>query len=158
MKRFKKILLAGLVSIAVLSSSLVFGQGWGRNAGMGPRFAQQQYNPGPGRVLAEEMYNARIEVLSQLSGRSQADVKAKLDYKPMWAVLDEFKVDFPTFQTKMHEKAKAVVTKAVADGKITKVQGDYMLERMANGPGMGRGGFGGGRGRGMGPCGGGNWN
>jgi hypothetical protein len=158
MKQFKKMILVGLVSVALLASSIVFAQGWGGNAARGPRFAQQQsFNQGQGWVLGEEMYNAKINVLSELSGRSQTDVKAKLQYKPLWAVLDEFKVDFPTYQSKMQEKAKAIVAQAVTDGKITKVQGDFMLERMANAgtTGMGSRGFGGGRGpgRGMGPCG-----
>ncbi|MBT7152515.1 MAG: hypothetical protein HN945_08685 [Deltaproteobacteria bacterium] len=42
---------------------------------------------------------------------------------------------------------KDIVTQAVADGKLTKDQGDFMVERVENG--QGRMGFG--RGRGKGP-------
>ena len=170
MKRFSKIMLAAFAGIALLASTVVFGQGWGGNANRGPRFAQQQGFPGPGYVLRTEMYNARIEVLAQLSGLSQDEIKAKLEYKPLWAVLDETKVDFPTYQSKMHDKVTAVVKQAVADGKLTKDQGDFMLERMEDGPAQGTGprgygmgyghgpGFGRGPGFGGGPCGNGNWN
>ena len=151
MKRFNKIMVALVVSVALLTSSIVLAQGWGSKGNKGPRFAQQQQAfPGPGRVLRTEMYNARVEVLADLSGLSQDDIKAKLQYKPMWAVLDEVEVEFPTFQTKMHEKAKTVVTQAVADGKLTKEQGDYMLKRMEDGPRQGMGPRGGGRGKGRG--------
>ncbi len=154
MKRFNKTLAVMVVSISFLMSPAVFAYGWG--GGKGPGYSQnRQAGYGPGRVLRGEMYNARVEVLAELSDLSQEDIKAKLQYKPMWAVLDEAKVDFPTFQKKMHEKAKTIVTQAVADGKITQVQGDYMLERMEKGPMGPRG-----KGRGMG-CrsgNGGNWN
>lgn len=154
MKRFNKIVVAMFVGISLLVSSAALAYGWG--GGKGPGYSQnKQAGYGPGRVLREEMYTARVEVLAELSDLSQEDIKAKLQYKPMWAVLDEAKVDFATFQKKMHEKAKSVVSQAVADGKITKVQGDYMLERMEIGPmgprGKGRRmGYGAGNGR--------NWN
>ena len=154
MKRFNKIVVAMFVSISLLISSAALAYGWG--GGKGPGYSQnRQGGQGPGRVLREEMYNARVEVLAELSDLSQDEVKAKLQYKPMWAVLDEAKVDYATYQKKMHEKAKTVVTQAVADGKITKVQGDYMLERMERGPMGPRG-----KGRGMGyrPGNGRNWN
>lgn len=162
MKRFKTIAITLLVSLAVLFSSVAIAQGWG-NKGRGPGYNQQRQGfPGPGRVLWEEMYTARVEVLAELSGLSQDEIQSKLAYKPVWAVLDETKVDVDTFRSKMHEKAKSVVTQAVADGKLTKDQGDYMLQRMENGPGYGMGPRGRGRGYGpgygRGPCGQGRWN
>lgn len=164
MKRFKKVFVALITSAALLVSSLAIAQGYGGMRRQGPGFAgQQQGFQGPGRVLWQEMYEARVQVLADLSGLSSEEIKDKLNYKPMWAVLDETKVDYKTFQTKMHEKAQEVVKKAVADGNLTKVQGDYMLERMANGPqqgmGFGNKGFGKkGRGFGRGNCAGGFWN
>jgi hypothetical protein len=154
MKRFYRIVLALFVSASLLTTSVVIAQGWGANRGAG--FSQNRSaGYGPGRVLRAEMVDARIEVLAELSELSKDEIKAKLQYKPMWAVLDEVKVDFTTYQKAMHEKAKTVVTQAVTDGKITKTQGDYMLERMKNGP-MGPRGNGRGRGAGMGK--GRNWN
>ena len=159
MKRFKRIVVASVVSVSLLSSGLVFGQGWGnKNSNRGQRYnQQQQVSPGPGRVLRAEMFDARAEVLADLSGQSVEEVKSKLQYKPMWAVADEYNVDFSAFQTKMHEKAKSVVKQALADEKVTQEQADAMLKRMENGPygpgyGKKRGGrgFNKGQGRGQG--------
>ncbi len=158
MKRFKKIVGVALISVSLVSTSVVFAQGWGgRNYNKTPRYAQQQVNPGPGRVLGSEMFEARIDVLAELTGQSKDDVKAKVQYKPMWAILDEYKVDYSEFQSKMHEKAGSIVKQAVVDDKITQEQADVMLKRMEDGPyspragmrGQGRG-FGKGRGAGRG--------
>ena len=149
MKRLFKMRLVLVVGLIFLLSSVVIAQGWGRNGNKGPRFAGQQQGFGPGQVLRTEMYNARLTVLAELSELSQAELEAKLQYKPFWAVIDEAKVDYPTFQTKFQAKMKDIVTQAVADGKLTKDQGDFMVERVENG--QGRMGFGRGRGRGNGP-------
>ncbi|MBU2511042.1 hypothetical protein KJ966_06880 [bacterium] len=158
MKRFKKIVTAALISISLISVSAVFAQGWGGgNANRTPRYAQQQqFNPGPGRVLRSEMFEARIEVLAELAGQSKEDIRAKIQYKPMWAVLDDYKVDYSDFQSKMHDKTSNVVKQAVADGKITQDQADVMLKRMEDGPFGPRSGMRGqgrGYGKGRGFCG-----
>lgn len=161
MKRLIKRRLVLIVGITLLLSGIVVAQGWGGNR-MGPRFAGQQKGfPGPGQVLRAEMYDAKVAVLVELSELSKEDIEAKLEYKPLWAVIDEAKVAYPEFRTKLHEKMKGIVTQAVTDGKLTKEQGDFMLERMEKGPGQGRGrgGFGKGRGHGLGGgfCGGNRW-
>lgn len=150
MKRFNKILVVMFVGISLLVPSVAFARGCCGKGGPG----YSQSGPkgyGPGHVLREEMYNARVEVLAELSELSQDDIKAKLEYKPMWAVIDEAKVDYPTFRKKMQEKAKSVLSQAVTDGKITQAQADFMQERMENGRMGGRG-----KGPGMGS--GRNWN
>ncbi len=149
MKQLIKKRLVLVVGMIFLLSSFAMAQGWGQKGNRGPQFAGQQQGFGPGQVLREQMYNARVEVLDELSELTAAEIEAKLQYKPLWAVIDEAKVDFPTFQTKLHDKRKDIIGQAVTDGKLTKEQGDFMLERMANGPGKGGRGFG--RGRGHGP-------
>ena len=144
MKPFNKILVPLFVGISLLVSSAAFAYGCGGKGG--PGYSQRgPKGYGPGHVLREEMYNARVEVLAELSELSQDEIKAKLEYKPMWAVIDEAKVDYQTFQKKMQEKAKSVLSQAVADGKITQAQADFMQERIENGRMGGRG-----RGPGMG--------
>lgn len=122
-------------------------------------FNQQQRFAGPGMLLRDEMYKSRIETLAELSGESEEAIQSKLAQKPMRALMDEYKVDFNTFQTKMHDKVGELVTKAVADGKITQEQADVISQRRSQGI-QGNAGnqgmrgqnqdFGNGRGRGMG--------
>lgn len=136
MKRFKKIAVVSLVSASLLTSSLVFAQGWNNRGPRGMGYSQQQqtYYAGPGRVLRTEMNEARIKVLAELSGQSTEDIRTKLNSKPMWAVLDEYKITVTDFQSAMHEKADDVVRKAIEDGKLTQEQGDLMLKQMEEGP------------------------
>jgi len=150
MKRLNKMRLGLVVGMIFLLSSIVVAQGWGRNGNGGNQFAGQQRGFGSGQVLRTEMYNARVTVLDELSELTADEIKAKLQYKPFWAVIDEAKVDYPTFQTKFNEMRKEIIGQAVTDGKLTKEQGDFMLERQANVQGQGRKGFGKGRGRGHG--------
>ncbi len=156
MKRFKKIVIASLVSVSLLASSIVVAQGWGRqSSNRGQGYNQQASIAGPGRVLRNEMFDARIDILSSMSGQSTDVIKSKMQYKPVWAVIDEYKLDFKVFQAQMHEKAQDLVKQAVLDGKLTQDQGDAMLKRMEDGPhgprlGMKNGGRGYGKGQGRG--------
>ena len=158
MKRLIKMRLVLVVGLIFLFSSFVMAHGWGQKGNRGPGFAGQQQGFGPGQTLRVEMYEARVAVLDELSELTAAEIEAKLQYKPFWAVIDEAKVDYPTFQTRFSEKRKEIISQAVTDGKLTKEQGDFMLERMANGPGQGgkgfRRGMGHGPGYGRGFCGG----
>ncbi len=149
MKRLIKMRLVLVVGLIFMLSSIVVAKGWGNN-GNGPRFTGNQQGFGPGQVLREEMYKARLSVLDELSELSLAEIEAKLQYKPFWAVIDEAKVDYPTFQTRFNEKRKTIISQAIADGKLTKDQGEFMLERMENGQGRGGRGFGNGKGFGKG--------
>ena len=165
MKQFKRIVTVAFVSITLMASSVTFAQGWGNGPGQGKGFrnngnccVQSEVRPGPGpgpgRVLRDEMFSARVDVLAEMTGEDKEEIKAKVQQKPMWAIMDEYKVDYSDFQKKMHEKAKSVVNQAVTDGKLTQEQADAMLERMEEGPRgpmNGKRGFGkkGGRGFGM---------
>ena len=147
MKSFKNIFIAVLLILGLVSGSFVFAQSFGMRSGGGNRWQQNQSQRtfGPGMLFRQEMFQARLDVLAELSGSSVDEINSKLGYKPMWAILDEYKVDFKVFQTKMHEKAIEMVKKAAENGKLTTDQKDIMLDRMQNGPqqnGMRRGGFG----------------
>ena len=144
MKSFKNIFMSVLLILGLVSGSFAFAQNFGKRSGGGNRWQQNQSQRdfGPFR---QEMFQARLDVLAELSGSSMDEINSKLGYKPMWAILDEYKVDFKVFQTKMHEKAIEMVKKAAESGKLTTDQKDIMLDRMQSGPqqnGMGRGGFG----------------
>ncbi len=149
MKFLKKILFI-TIATSIGMSSMALAHGWGRGHGGWQKGDNQQADSRPGQVLREEMYQARIDVLTELTEQTEETIKAKLEYKPLWAVLDEFKADFKVFQSKMHEKADLIVKKAVEEGKITQEQADFMTKRMRDGKkrgfrGKGRGhrGFGG---------------
>lgn len=155
MKRFKYLVVALITGISLMASGMVMaqGRGMGRNWNSAPADAQGNFQRGPGYTLRSDMYEARIDVLAELSGKSRDEVLSKLRYKPMWAVLDEYGVNFDTYQKRVHEKAKGIVNQAVQEGKITQAQADFMLERMSEGPRAGAGGPGRGYGksRGRGP-------
>ena len=125
-----------VVGLLIATSGIAMARGWGKGPGFNQRGA------GPGSFMREEMYNARVNILAELSGQSEDTIKSKLDYKPTWAVIDEYKIDYKVFQTKMQEKRTVVIKQAVTDGKITQAQADFMTERMNQAPGQRRGGRG----------------
>jgi len=144
MKALKRIVALAVVGLMIATSGIALARGWGRGAGMNQR------SGGSGPFMGEEMFNARISILAELSGQSEDTIKSKLEYKPTWAVIDEYKIDYKVFRTKMQEKRTAVVKQAVADGKITQAQADFMIERMNQAPGQRKGGRGFGKGYGRG--------
>ncbi len=84
------------------------------------------HHAGPGFKLKEDIHATQIVVLAELSGQAQSSIKTKLKYKPLWAVIDELKVDFEAFQNKMQKEATSILKKAVAENKITQIQADRM--------------------------------
>jgi len=134
-----------MLSFALFMSSLTFAQGWGGPRGMkagGNGWNQQAFDNR--QAFRTEMYNARVQLLASVTDESPETIKAKLRYKPMWAILDEYKVDYAGFSKQMAAKRTEVIKKAVADGKITQEHADFMLERNADemGPGPRGHGFG----------------
>lgn len=149
MKTLKTIIVTAVTGLILATSGSVMAQGWkhgGDPAVSQPRGARM------GSFIRDEMRQTRVAVLAEVTGQTEATIEAKLRNKPVWAVLDEYKVEFSTFQAKMQEKHVAAIEKAVAEGKITKAQGDFMLERMKDAPhgfaGKGGRGFEGGFARG----------
>lgn len=134
----KKLALAISIvfSIALIASSLTFAQGYGRRGGGGYGYAQQAPDRGP--VLRTEMFNARTTILAEMTDESQDNIKAKLRYKPMWAVMDEYKIDYAEFSKKMTAKRAEIIKQAAADGKISQDRAEFMLDRNSDdyGPGM----------------------
>ena len=153
----KKMKYAGLAILIVGTVCYAFGAAMAHGRGGGPGKGGrggwgQQRGPGYGAFMRNEMATASIETLVELSGKSKETIEEKLEYKPMWAVLDEYGVDFKTFRSKMQKRAEGILDKAVADGKISDAQKSAMLERMENAPGRKFGGQGGRRqGNGKGP-------
>ena len=144
----KKWVLAGVAVLIVGFACYAFGSALAHGRGGGPGKGGrggwgQQRGPAYGAFMRDEMATARIETLVELSGKSKETIEEKLEYKPMWAVLDEYGVDFKIFRDKMKEKAQSILDKAVADGKISDAQKSAMLERMENAPGRKFGGQGG---------------
>ncbi len=154
LKRKTMVAIVGLIfSITTIASGISFAQNWGGPGkgmrGGGPGYNQQ--GPGPGPILRTEMFNARINILADMTDQSPDAIKAKLRYKPMWAVLDEYKVDYVKFDEQMTEKRAEIIKQAVTDGKLTQEHADFMLQRSQSGMGFGKGGPGmrrGGRGQG----------
>jgi hypothetical protein len=150
MKRYKKIIVASLISASLFASSMAVAQGWNSRGKRGMGYNQQQlYYAGAGRVLRTEMDEVRMAVLADLSGQSEEDIQSKLSSKPMWGVLEELEITYSDFQASMHDKAEEVVRQAIADNKLTEEQGNLMLKQMEEGPHMAMGSRSNGR-RGMG--------
>ncbi|MBT4087217.1 MAG: hypothetical protein HN580_09685 [Deltaproteobacteria bacterium] len=145
MKALKKVLVTAIIGMLIGTSGIALAQGWGKGHG----FSKQGFR-GAGLFMRDEMVNSRVEVLAEVTGQSEETIKAKLQNKPVWAVLDEHKVEFIVFQTKMNGKRTTAIKQAVADGKITQAQADTMIERMGQNPRGFRGGHGRGHGRGFG--------
>lgn len=144
MKKYKILVLTAIVGLILSLAGTVTAQGWGGQRGMrGAGYGQQS---GPGYLLRTEMFNARIAVLAELSEQSVETIKSKLEYKPLWSVIDEYKIDYNVYKTKMKAKAEVLIQKRVDAGTITQVQADFMKERMDQGRGFQRRGRRGGRG------------
>lgn len=137
MKRIKKGVIASLVGASLITSSMLFAQGWNIRGTRGMGYNQQQLNyAGPGSVLRVEMDAARTEVLAELAGQSEDEIKTKLASKPMWSVLDDLNITYNDYHAAMHDKTESIVRQAMEDGKLTREQGDLMLKQMEEGPRM----------------------
>ncbi|MBU3914898.1 hypothetical protein KKA14_05125 [bacterium] len=104
-----------------------------------------QHHPckaGPGFEIREEIHAAQITVLEKLTGQPHDSIVKKLEYKPLWAIIDEYKVDFEVFQNKMLEETASILKKAVVENKITQAQADRISqfkEKIGKrGPGQGK--------------------
>jgi len=139
--------LALVFSLTTIASGIALAQGWD-GQGNGKRgMGYGQKRSAVGQVMRTEMAEVRTSILAEMTDQSVEDIKAKLRYKPMWAVLDEYKVDYTAFNKKMIEKRTEIIKQAVSDGKITQERADFMLERAESGMGKGQGGYGKGQGR-----------
>ncbi|MCP4751575.1 MAG: hypothetical protein GY866_11825 [Proteobacteria bacterium] len=153
MKLFERIIFAaGIIGTSVCFSGTSSAQDWSDPASMHPprTFESPSERPcGEGRRhLKNEMRTSLLETLVEMSGQSQESVEKKLRYKPVWAVLDEFKIDVDAFEAKMRQKADLMLKKAIEEGRITQEQADRLSQRMEQGPPpMGRPGKGFGKGR-----------
>lgn len=112
----------------------MMGRGGMRGGGMmGGWRGNGEYGP-----MHEYMEKAIAEAL----GMSEEELEAALeDGKTMWQVAEEKGLTAEKFQEVMLTARQEAIEQMVADGVLTKEQGDWMLSRMQNRGG--RGGFGG---------------
>lgn len=137
--------------LTVAGTGVGLAQGWGGRPMRGQGYNQGAGGYGPGSMLGIDRYTSQIQALAEVTGQSEATITGKLQNKPVWAVLDEYKVPYATFQARFHDKLKVQINAAVSDGKITQAQADAMIQRMdQRSGGVGYGGRGRGRGRGAG--------
>ncbi|MBT4641888.1 MAG: hypothetical protein HOC09_23975 [Deltaproteobacteria bacterium] len=145
MKALKKIFVTAIIGMLIGTSGIALAQGWGKGSGL-----SKQGLRGSSSFMRDEIATSRVEVLAEVTGQSESTIKAKLDNKPVWAVLDEYKVEFSVFQNKMTEKRSTAIKQAVSDEKITQAQADFMIKRMEQNPRGFRGGHGHEKGHGRG--------
>lgn len=127
--------------IAVFISGLAFSQGYGQRMGKrGGGYGYAQSFPDRGPILRTEMFNARIAILAEMTGQSTDAIQSKLRYKPMWALMDEYKVDYESFSEKVIAKRIDIIKQAVSDGRISQQRADFMLQRAEDGFVPGKGG------------------
>lgn len=114
-----------ITSTAVMAKGYGNGQARGINgSGMGQRGAAIS------QEMRSDMYQARYEVLAELSGKSVDTIKEESTNKPFYSLMNDYKVDRVAFQKAMHEKAKISIEKEVKAGNLTQDQADRMLQRM----------------------------
>ena len=105
--------------------------GYGQyHRGMGYGNSEFRYGVGPGALLRDEMNEARVSVLAELSGKAVEDIQEQVKTKPFRMLLDEYQVNPEEFQAKMHAKVVLLVDQAAKAGKITEEQAKTMYERM----------------------------
>jgi polyhydroxyalkanoate synthesis regulator phasin len=76
--------------------------------------------------------NLMIQVLSEITGESAADISTKLKEQRMRTVMQELNIDRQAFRTAMQAKVSERVKQAVANGSITPEQEKEILSKMEN--------------------------
>ena len=136
MKTAMKIFTVALVGLGLVSGNVAFAHGCGSDYQNGPRRGNNDRlcNMEAVDTFRQEMFQARADTLAELSGVAANEISAKLEYKPMWAVLDEYEVDYTEFRTKMQKTGEESIKKAAEEGKISEECKNSMLERLKEGP------------------------
>ncbi|MBU2512297.1 hypothetical protein KJ966_13250 [bacterium] len=82
------------------------------------------------KSLREKMFQATIEEIAVLAKQQEETIEKKLKYKPLWAVLDEYSIEFEQLQTVLNGKLRSFIDQAVADNTLTEAQANRIAERM----------------------------
>ena len=97
------------------------GQGYGYGHGYG--YCSQSVN-------WYQRENTTTKIVSQLTGKSEATIRADRQNGSWRYVLDKYNVDPAKFNAAMQKEAEQHVQSAVKSGSITKDQGDVILQNM----------------------------
>lgn len=157
MRKSTKALIAITIGASVFAGGVALARGWNAHGGYGhwgqggmqgpsqgmhgpgPRYGMQ-VNPagmgmmGPGRLFREEMQQARVQVLAELSGQSVVQIEKDVEAYSMRALLQKYNINFDKMQTLMHAKTVQIVQKAADDGRITKDEANTIYSHMSTGP------------------------
>ncbi|MCU0488636.1 MAG: hypothetical protein MUE67_06770 [Anaerolineales bacterium] len=124
------------------------GMGW-RGARMGMMDGARQAGKASfrqGRItgqlqaMAGPLHEYKVQAMAEALGLTVDQVEERLAAgETMWQIAQAQGITLEAFQTKMVEAAKNAINLALADGKITQAQADWMLSRTEQ---MGVNGFG----------------
>lgn len=152
-----KALIATFVGAGVFAGGVALAHGWNGYGGYGhwgkggmqgppqgmhgpgPRYGMRFHAPmmgmaGPGRLFREEMQQARIQVLAELSGQSVGQIEKDIEAYSMRALLQKYNINFEKMQTLMHAKVAQIVQKAAEEGRITADEAAAINSHMSTGP------------------------
>ncbi|MEE9496605.1 MAG: hypothetical protein V3V39_08780 [Desulfobacterales bacterium] len=132
MKKIQTIIVASLLVMGMVLSGPAFAESQGK--GDRQRFGfKQRHNRGGLMLLAKyQQKNLMVQVLSEMTGQSAADISTKLEEQRMRAVMQELNIDRQAFRDAMHAKVGERVKQAVANGSITPEQEKEILANMEN--------------------------
>lgn len=85
-----------------------------------------------GQVHRFQHKNMFIRVLTQLTGKSEADLKADFQSGSKKTILEKYNISPEKFSAAMKKEAQVYVQNAVSSGSITKEQGDIVLRDLEN--------------------------
>jgi len=89
---------------------------------------------GPGRLFRDEMQNARIDVLAELSGQTVEQIEQDTKSYSMRALLQKYDINFDRLESSMHAKVVLIVKNAADDGRITQNEANEIFTHMGTGP------------------------
>jgi hypothetical protein len=134
------ITVATILTIGILFSGVAFGvePPDGHMPSPGPCMASlpphgphEQPVPAGMKLILNYM---EINVLAELTGLSQENIRMMLVCAPVPAILDQYGVDPKTFHASMDKQTVKLVRQAAAAGVIDKKQADEILKRMSQKP------------------------
>ena len=89
---------------------------------------------GFGRLFRDEVQNARIEVLAELSGQTVEQIEQDTKSYSMRALLQKYDINFDRLESSMHAKMVLIVKNAADDGRITQNEANEIYTHMGTGP------------------------
>ena len=140
MKR-TSVIMATILAVSIILSGLAFGSelpaGPSQEPGLSmappPPHCGPHEPPMPGGMSLLLMYQ-QINVLSDLTGLTQENVRQLLISTPPPAILDAYGIPFDAFITTMDKQSVKLIKQAVVTGIITKKQEEDILKRMTQRP------------------------